>query len=89
MVVIRQMEWVMYSKLAVGGAAALMGVAAFTWSATPRAQSAREAEMIGFHQLCDRGDRKACIRFGIMIGENRERHAEWRRLHPEFWWWER
>jgi hypothetical protein len=24
-----------------------------------------------------------------MIGENRERHAEWRRLHPEFWWWER
>jgi len=53
------------------------------------AQSAREAEMVGFHQLCDRGDRKACIRFGIMIGENRERHAEWRRAHPEFWWWER
>jgi hypothetical protein len=45
--------------------------------------------MVGFHQLCDRGDRKACIRFGIMIGENRERHAEWRRHHPEFWWWER
>jgi hypothetical protein len=79
----------MYSKLAVGGATALMGIAALTWSATLRAQNAREAEMIGFHQLCDRGDRKACIRFGIMIGENRERHAEWRRLHPEFWWWER
>jgi hypothetical protein len=24
-----------------------------------------------------------------MIGENRERHAEWRRAHPAFWWWER
>jgi hypothetical protein len=45
--------------------------------------------MIGFHQLCEKGDRKACIRFGIMIGENRERHAEWRRLHPNWWWWER
>jgi hypothetical protein len=28
------------------------------------------------------GDRKACIRFGVMIGENRERRVEWRRLHP-------
>jgi len=79
----------MLSKLAVGAAAALMGIAVLMWSATLRAQNAREAEMLGFHQLCDRGDRKACIRFGIMIGENRERHAEWRRLHPEFWWWER
>jgi hypothetical protein len=24
-----------------------------------------------------------------LIGENRERHTEWRRAHPEFWWWER
>ena len=79
----------MRSKLAVGAAAALMGIAAFAWTATPRAQNAREAELIGFHQLCDRGDRKACVRFGIMIGENRERHAEWRKLHPEWWWWER
>jgi hypothetical protein len=29
------------------------------------------------------------MRLGIMIGENRRRHAEWRRLHPEWWWWER
>ena len=76
-------------KLAVGAAAALMGIAAFSWTEAPRAQNAREAELLGFHQLCDRGDRKACIRFGIMIGENRERHAEWRKLHPEWWWWER
>ena len=80
----------MYCKsllAAVGFAGAVAGI---TWFGTPvAAQGAREAEMIGFHQLCDRGDRKACIRFGIMIGENRERHAEWRRLHPEFWWWER
>ncbi len=45
--------------------------------------------MIGFHQLCDKGDRRACVRFGILIGENRERRDEWRRAHPEWWWWER
>jgi hypothetical protein len=53
------------------------------------AQSAAEAELIGFHQLCDKGDRRACVRFGILIGENRERHAEWRRMHPEWWWWDK
>ena len=53
------------------------------------AQNAREAEILGFHQLCDKGDRRACVRFGILIGQNEERHAEWRRLHPEWWWWER
>jgi hypothetical protein len=83
-------EFVMRSNLMWSIAtAALLGVIAAGSSAVVRAQSAREAEMIGFHQLCDRGDRKACIRFGIMIGENRERHAEWRRAHPEFWWWVR
>ena len=76
-------------KLVLGAAAlSLVGIAAIASSGV-WAQSAREAEMIGFHQLCERGDRKACIRFGIMIGENRERHAEWRRLHPDWWWWER
>ena len=59
-------------------------------SITPaQAQSAAEAEIVGFHQLCDKGDRRACVRFGILIGEARERHAEWRRTHPEWWWWER
>jgi len=83
-------EFVMRSKLKWSVAAVgLLGVVAAGSSAVVKAQSAREAELVGFHQLCDRGDRKACVRFGIMIGENRERHAEWRRAHPEFWWWER
>jgi hypothetical protein len=84
------MEFVMPIKLVLCAAAlSLVGIVVGSSSVSVQAQSAREAEMIGFHQLCDRGDRKACIRFGIMIGENRERHAEWRRSHPEFWWWER
>lgn len=52
------------------------------------AQSVREAEIVGFHQLCNKGDRTACVRFGILIGENRERSVEWHRLHPDWWWWE-
>ena len=58
--------------------------------ATPaHAQDAMEAEMIGYHQLCQKGDRKACIRFGILIGRNEQRHADWRRAHADWWWWER
>jgi hypothetical protein len=61
-----------------------------TLSSIPaRAQSAREAEMIGFHELCEKGDRRACVRFGILIGQNQERHAEWRRSHAAWFWWER
>ena len=29
------------------------------------------------------------LQFGVLIGESRERHAEWRRSHPEWWWWDR
>jgi hypothetical protein len=57
--------------------------------ATPaHAQDAVEAEMVGYHQLCQKGDRKACIRFGILIGRNEQRHADWRRIHADWWWWE-
>ena len=58
--------------------------------ATPaQAQNAAEAEMIGFHQLCEKGDRRACVRFGILIGQNQQRHADWRKAHADWWWWER
>jgi hypothetical protein len=53
-----------------------------------RAQNAAEAEIIGFHQLCDKGDRRACVRFGILIGQNQQRHADWRRAHADWFWWE-
>jgi hypothetical protein len=58
-------------------------------SAPAQAQNAMEAEMLGFHQLCDKGDRKACIRFGILIGQNQQRHADWRRAPADWFWWER
>jgi hypothetical protein len=38
---------------------------------------------------CEAGDRGACVRLGILIGENRERRAQWRRQNPEFFFWER
>jgi hypothetical protein len=68
-------------------AAGLSGAAALI--ATPaHAQDAVEAEMVGYHRLCQEGDRKACIRFGILIGRNEQRHADWRRAHGDWWWWE-
>ena len=80
----------MKSKLLLataGLAGVLSGVA--LWGTPVMAQNAREAEMIGFHQLCERGDRKACVRFGMLLGEDRARHGEWRRQHADWWWWER
>jgi hypothetical protein len=67
------------------------GLAATTaMVATPaHAQGAVEAEIIGFHQLCDKGDRKACVRFGILIGRNEQRSADWHRAHADWFWYER
>jgi hypothetical protein len=47
------------------------------------------ARMMELREACQDGDRRACIRFGIIIGENRERRAQWRREHPDMFWWER
>jgi hypothetical protein len=73
---------------AAAGLAAMLGAV----SAIPgpaRAQGNVEAEILGFHQLCDKGDRRACVRFGILIGQNQQRHADWRRSHADWWWWEK
>ena len=58
-------------------------------SGAAQAQDAREAQLIGFHQLCDHGDRGACVKFGMMLQQNRDRQDEWRRSHPEFFFFER
>lgn len=77
------------SFLAATGVAVAMFGAMTAASVPVQAQNAREAEIIGFHQLCEKGDRRACVRFGMLIGENKQRHADWRRAHAEWWWWEK
>jgi len=54
------------------------------FSAASSAQDAREAEMIGMHQLCDHGDKKACVKFGMMIQQNHDRMDAWRHNHPDW-----
>jgi len=80
----------MTSKLRVSSMAALAVAGIAISSAPVRAEDwkAKEAELVGLHQLCDRGDRKACVRFGMLLGEAKERHSEWRKAHAEWWWWE-
>lgn len=39
-------------------------------------------------EACDSGSKRACIRFGIMIGKHQERVAGWRRTHPDFFSYE-
>jgi hypothetical protein len=45
--------------------------------------------LMEFRAGCDDGDRRACVRLGILIGENRERRAAWRHEHPEAFFYER
>ena len=45
--------------------------------------------MLELRERCEDGDRRACVRLGIIIGENRERRAAWRREHPEVFFYER
>jgi hypothetical protein len=76
------------SMLTAAVAVMIFGTGAILSTAPARAQDV-QAELLGFHQLCDRGDRKACVRFGMILGRMQERHAEWRHVHPEWFWWER
>ena len=76
------------SMLTAAVAVTIFGTSAILSTSPVRAQDA-QAELLGFHQLCDRGDRKACVRFGMILGRMQERHAEWRHVHPEWFWWER
>ncbi len=43
----------------------------------------------GLKAQCDEGDTSACIRFGIQIGQHKEREAQWRRQHPDMFDYER
>jgi hypothetical protein len=47
------------------------------------------SRMFQLRQACEDGDRRACVRFGVIIGENRERRAQWRRENPELFSYER
>ena len=49
----------------------------------------RRGEMFELRRACEAGDTRACVQFGIIIGENRERRSQWRRENPELFWWER
>jgi hypothetical protein len=45
--------------------------------------------MLELRGACDAGDRGACVRMGIIIGENRARVASWRRDYPDVFFYER
>ena len=48
-----------------------------------------QGRMFRLREACEDGDRRACVRLGIIIGENRERRAAWRQDHPELFFYER
>lgn len=55
----------------------------------PRYRDELGDRLMEFREACEDGDRRACVRLGIIIGENRERRAAWRHEHPEAFFYER
>lgn len=45
--------------------------------------------MTKYRDRCRHGDRGACVRLGIIIGQNQDRRDVWRRDHPDYFWWDR
>jgi hypothetical protein len=77
----------MVRALLASAAALVLGTVAMTPNAA-QAQRHWQPELQRQHALCDQGYRPACIRFGEILGANQNRHAEWRRAHPNWWWWQ-
>jgi hypothetical protein len=55
----------------------------------PAVRDELRERMFRLREACEDGDRRACVRFGMILGENRERQAEWRREHPDLFSFER
>ena len=73
------------TKFLMGAATA---VTVLVGSLPVMAQDAREVQMVGFRDICDHGDKKACVKFGMMLQQNADRHAEWRHSHPDWFFFE-
>jgi hypothetical protein len=54
----------------------------------PRRDEMRD-RMLELRQACEEDDKRACVRLGILIGENRARREAWRREHPDVFFYER
>jgi hypothetical protein len=50
----------------------------------PVAYDPERNRMRRLREACYDGSRKACIRFGMILGQNRERERHWRRSEPDF-----
>jgi len=54
-----------------------------------RGEDGEFGRMASLRDMCYRGGSpRACIRFGFILGQNRERQAQWRRSRPDFYDWQ-
>jgi hypothetical protein len=71
-------------KTTLISAAIVISSAVVLGSVPAPAQDRVTSEGQRLHKLCEGGDKRACVRFGMMFNENRARHDEWRQSRPEF-----
>ena len=76
------------SRRLVIGAAVLLLAGLVLLPGAAQAQRRWGPELQRLHSLCDQGYKPACIRFGYILGANQGRHQQWRRDHPNWFWWQ-
>jgi hypothetical protein len=76
----------MVRRAMIGAALLLLAGGAALPAQAQNARYVRELERL--QALCNQNYRPACIRFGYLLGVNRGRQQEWRRDHPNWWWWQ-
>jgi hypothetical protein len=54
--------------------------------ATSYEDDPRYRRLVHLRQACDDGDTRSCIRFGFILGQNRERERQWRRSTDLYSW---
>lgn len=55
----------------------------------PVARDELRDRMLQLREACEQNDKRACVRLGILIGENRARRDTWRRENPDVFFYER
>jgi len=77
------------SLVAAAGFAGAMVVGAASIGTPVQAQNAREAELIGFHSCARKAIAAPASDSACSSARTAsERHAEWRKHHADWWWWE-
>jgi hypothetical protein len=74
----------------IASVAAGFAVGVFAAVSPAAAQDGPRMERLAdLRDRCEQDDRRACVRFGMILGQMSDRLRDLRSTNPELFWWER